>query len=261
MVVIPLAMRILGDAIDSCADTADPLSCARSRRRGCHRNPTMIAAALIASTFAWRAAPLPHTSAIAAAPRSTPLAMQLGRGLPPEVAAILEPAYKGAARGGTPFVLPEKEVRAIWSAMVKVYGSQEDARAAVRKNQQVILPYINTPECIVGANAALVGIFGKEGAAEIIRKNPGVLACNPTALAATSRGDIERAANVVAWVDGLDPNLKQSIPFLWFLLLVGTVGGRVVTCSSGACGSAADWDLKGGLGVQLTNFITSNLPF
>lgn len=216
---------------------------------------------LFVSTLAWRGAPLTHTSVSTSAPRSLPLVMQIGRGLPPEVAAILEPAYKGAARGGTPFVLPEKDVRAIWSAMVKVYGSQEDARAAVRKNQQVILPYINTPECIVGANAALVGIFGKEGAADIIRKNPGVLACNPTALAATPRADIERAANFVAWVDGLDPNLKQSIPFLWFLALVGTVGARLVTCSGGACGSAAEWDLKGGLGVQLQQAILSNLPF
>ena len=34
----------------------------------------------------------------------------------------------------------------------------------------------------VGAHGVLVDIFGKEGAGEIIRKNPGVLACNPKTL-------------------------------------------------------------------------------
>ena len=44
---------------------------------------------------------------------------------------------------------------------------------------------------------------------------------------------------------------------------MGTVGTRVVVCGSeGAqCGSAADWDLKGGLGVQLKDFVLANLPF
>ena len=143
----------------------------------------------------------------------------------------------------------------------QVYGSRDDALAATRKNQQVILPYINSPECIVGAHASLVGLFGKDGAAEIIRKNPGVLACNPESLAQTPKDQIERAANFVAWFDGLDPNLKQSIPFLTFLGLVGTISGRVIACGGGACGTAADWDLKGGLGVQLRDFILANLPF
>ena len=53
-------------------------------------------------------------------------------------------------------------------------------------HKQVYLPYINTPECIIGAHGALISINGKDWAAEIIRKNPGVLACNPKTLATVS---------------------------------------------------------------------------
>lgn len=113
-------------------------------------------------------------------------AMQLGGAgkVPPEVTACLKPAYEGAARGGEPFVAGTMaELTAIWKAMVKVYGSREEALTACKKNQQVYLPYINTPECIIGAHGALISINGKDWAAEIIRKNPGVLACNPKTLA------------------------------------------------------------------------------
>ena len=78
----------------------------------------------------------------------------------------LTPAYEGAARGGEPFVAGTvAELTAIWKALVKVYGSREKAAAACAKNSQVYLPYINTPECIVGAHGALVELFGAEGAA------------------------------------------------------------------------------------------------
>ncbi|KAL1529697.1 hypothetical protein AB1Y20_000636 [Prymnesium parvum] len=181
-----------------------------------------------------------------------PLVMQFPSKPPPEVMRVLEPAYEGAARGGTPFVVgTEQELTAIWNAMVRVYGSREDALAAVRRNQQVILPYMNTPECIIGAHAALVTIFGKEGAAEIIRKNPGVLACNPTSLAKTPAKEIENAANFVVWFDGLPSVVKEGIPFFTFLGLVGIIAGRIIVCKSGQCGTTAEWDLQGGLGVQL----------
>ena len=71
----------------------------------------------------------------------------------------------------------------------------------------------------------------------------------------TSAADIENAANFVAWFDTLPPTLKQGIPFFTFLAIAGTITGRVIACGGGACGTAAEWDLKGGLGVQLINFL------
>ena len=51
------------------------------------------------------------------------------------------------------------------------------------------------------------------------------------------------------WFDGLDGDVKASIPFLTFAGLIAAIGGRVVACSGGLCGTAEEWDLKGGLGV------------
>ena len=152
-------------------------------------------------------------------------------------------------------VLSEKEVFASWRACCKVYGSYDDALAAVRKNQQIILPYVTNAQNIAAAYKALQDVCGKEDAASIIRKNPGVLACNARSLAETSKEEIEKAANFVVAFDSLPAGVKAAIPILTFFALVGVVGGRIATCSGGACGTAAEWDLKGGLGVQFVNFV------
>ena len=150
-----------------------------------------------------------------------------------------------------------QEIDAIWQAFEKAYGSRSRALAASRRNSQVLLPFINNPRTITGANAALVNIFGKKGALEIIEKNPGVLACDPTALARTSRQDIENAANLVSSIDNMPENIKSGIPFLTSLAIVGTIGTRLVQCSGASCGSAVDWDLQGGFGPQLVRLVTS----
>ena len=71
-------------------------------------------------------------------------------------------------------------------------------------------------------------------------------ACDPTTLAQTPPNEIRNAAKTVAWIDNLPPNVKAGIPFATWFLIVGTVGGRVVSCGAEGvtCGSAADWDLK-----------------
>lgn len=101
--------------------------------------------------------------------------------------------------------------------------------------------------------------LGREGAARIIERNPGVLACDPKTLAATPAADIERAAGAVAWVDALPADVKAGIPFVTWLLIVGTIGARIVTCSGTACGSAADWDLQGGFGPQFVRLVNELL--
>ena len=51
--------------------------------------------------------------------------------------------------------------------------------------------------------------------------------------------------------------MKASIPFLTFAGLIAAIGGRVVACSGALCGTADEWDLKGGLGVQLLEALKS----
>lgn len=89
--------------------------------------------------------PLLHaTHASAAAPQ-----MLLNRP-PPEIMRIAQPDWRYKESSCSP-----AEVISIWRAFEGVYGSREKALAASRKNQQVILPYINTPENIKGAYKAL----------------------------------------------------------------------------------------------------------
>lgn len=170
---------------------------------------------------------------------------------PPEIYQKLEKTNSGTGNG----LASKAEIDAIWTAFEKAYGGRDRALTASRKNSQVLLPFINSPATITGANKALVALFGKEGALEIITKNPGVLACSPSSLAKTPTRDIENAANLVYTIDTLPPNVKSGIPFLTLLALVGTVGTRLVQCGSGTC--AADWDLQGGLGPQLVRFLSS----
>lgn len=190
--------------------------------------------------------------------RSMMPTMQFGQ-LPPEVSIVLKPSYAGASRGGKPMdVGTEAELRALWNAMVKVYGNRDDALAAVRKEQQVILPYMNKPTTIIGAHGVLVDFFGKEGAAELIRKHPGVLACNPKSLAETSPEEIQKTADFVVWFDALPQGVKEGVPFVSFFVIAGAIAFRVAACSDGSC-AANQWDLKGGLGVQLVDFVRSAL--
>ena len=56
--------------------------------------------------------------------------------------------------------------------------------------------------------------------------------------------------------------MKESLPFLTFVAIVGTVGTRLVQCGSeGATCAANNAEyFKGGLGPQLVDFVTSSLP-
>ena len=109
------------------------------------------------------------------------------------------------------------------------------------------------------ALAVTAAACGKQGALEIISKNPGVLACDPTSLAKTPRRDIEAAANLVYAIDNAPTNVRVGVPFLTFFAILGGVGTRVVQCGGGhgTCGDG--WDLKGGLGPQLVEFLSGLL--
>ena len=176
-------------------------------------------------------------------------------GPPEEIKRISTPDWRFKESSCSP-----AEIAAMWSAFERVYGSRQKALEASRKNQAVILPYLNSPENVLQAHKALIGVLGKEGAARVLEQNPGVLSCDPKALSELTAAEIESTAARVAWFDELDPNVKAGIPFLTWFAIVGAIGGRVVSCGGGACGSAAEWDLKGGFGPQLVEAIQGLLP-
>ena len=76
-----------------------------------------------------------------------------------------------------------KEVEMLWGALRACYGTESEAVAAAARNTGTILPYLNSPSNIKGCYAVLVELLGREQAAEVCAKNPGILQCNPRVLA------------------------------------------------------------------------------
>ena len=114
--------------------------------------------------------------------RAGAVVMLGGRGPPKEIAKQLAPDPndpRSKAEGGWTV----NDVNKMWAAFESVYGSRERAEVAAKRNVKVLLPFLNTPETIRGAYATLVDMLGKEEAAQIIEKNPGVLSCAPDDLA------------------------------------------------------------------------------
>merc|ERR1712070_231172 len=133
-----------------------------------------------------------------------------------------------------------------------VYGSRDQALVAAEKNIQVLLPFLNSPEIITGAYAVLVDMLGREGADEVVRKNPGVLACDPKSLSKTPQRDI------------IPPGVVGPLRASIFPIFAALLGTRVLQCANGQCaGDVNDWDImaQGGLGPMAQRFVSENWPF
>jgi hypothetical protein len=183
-------------------------------------------------------------------PRARTITMHFGRRVPPEIAAQLKPAE------GDPNAWSPKDVAEIWTAFERVYGDRDKAIVAARKNTQVLLPFLNDGENIKGAYAALVEVLGADLAADVIQKNPGVLACSGSSLRKTPAGDIVRAANAVAFIDSIPPKVLLPLRASLFPVFAALIGARVLQCSDGACSEGAKaWR---GIGPEITQFFADN---
>jgi len=171
-------------------------------------------------------------------------------GVPPEIAAALKPA------AGDPNAWTTKDVAEIWKAFERVYGNREKALAAARKNTQVLLPFLNDGRNIAGAYTVLVEMLGATVAAEVVEKNPGVLACSASSLKETSSQSIVNAANAVAFIDSIPIEILKPLRASIFPIFAALLGARIVQCGDSACNEGAKaW---GGIGPELTRFISEN---
>ena len=87
----------------------------------------------------------------------------------------------------------------------------------------------------------LVDLLGKDGAVDVCSKNPGVLQCDPRALARESADSIVNAANTVDFFETgllgkLPPALRQNLDKVAFLILALPVAKRIADCSGATCG-------------------------
>ena len=134
-------------------------------------------------------------------------------------------------------------VRKLWCALRKCYATEEEAVAAVKRNTGTILPYLNAPSNIYGSYEVLVDLLGDEADA-VVRKNPGVLQCNPKALARESADSIRSAADTVDFFEtgilgSMPPALRQNLDKVALLLLAVPIYFRLQECTGGTCGYGA----------------------
>ena len=128
----------------------------------------------------------------------------------------------------------------LWAAFRSCYATEGDAIAAAALNTGTILPYLNSPGNIYGSYEVLVDLLGREGAQDVCSKNPGVLQCSPIALRRESPEAIVKAADQVAFFEGilgqLPPALRQNLDKVAFVLLALPVAKRLADCSGQVCG-------------------------
>ena len=129
----------------------------------------------------------------------------------------------------------------LWAAFRSCFGSDEEAIEAASRNTGTILPYLNSPGNIYGSFEVLVDLLGSdEAATDVCYKNPGVLQCNPTALARESAESILKAADQVDFFEGLlgnlPPALRQNLDKVAFFVLALPIAKRLADCSGATCG-------------------------
>lgn len=108
--------------------------------------------------------------------------------LPPAVEALLIDDELRASRPG---------VRILWLELLKIFRTEDDALAAVKKNSAIVLPYLNRPNFISGSWAVLLNMMSEEEALKVVTQNPGVLASNPAGLKLQSASVVKNTARAV----------------------------------------------------------------
>ena len=134
---------------------------------------------------------------------------------------------------------PRPLTEIMWAAFRSCYPDDDAAIAAAERNTGVILPYLNRPSNIYGSFEVLKETFGDEGAAEVVRKNPGILTCDPRALAGAEPDQIRQAANFVDFVESLGVPLvvRNNLDKITVLVLGGLVYKRIaIDCAGASCG-------------------------
>ena len=119
------------------------------------------------------------------------------------------------------------------------YPSDETAIAASQRSLGTVLPYLNRPSNIKGSYQVLIGMFGREGADDVIAKNPGILACDPRALKQAEPDQIANAANVINTIETLPipPAVRNNADKIVFFIGAAAVAKRIlIDCAGQSCG-------------------------
>ena len=129
-----------------------------------------------------------------------------------------------------------------WSAFKTCFASEALAIEAAKKNSAVFSPQFSSPTKIKGTYKLLVRRLGKQRAAELLMKNPGVLCNSPAGLEKCTDQEILDAAELVATLDANKPLINALAGLVLVLVLAaGLYRGTVVNPS----GSIRGFDASG----------------
>ena len=117
------------------------------------------------------------------------------------------------------------EISALWNSLKKCYGNEELARQAVAQNDQVLCPIYATPAMLSDSKKALVDIFGKDEALQIMSKSPMILTCG-SELRSLKPDDIRSTANTRQFLDAFKGPAVLALP-LGLIFILKALGGVV----------------------------------
>ena len=141
----------------------------------------------------------------------------LPKGLPPKIADRVSFATSGIKTANQ-----IEEIEILWKTFKACYKSEALAIEAVSKNAAVLQPQLNSPTKIKGTYKLLCDRFGKNGAADVIQRNPGVLVCTPASMEKQSNEEIMKAVELVEWLDANKGPIKfvSTAIYLSFVAVV-----------------------------------------
>ena len=142
------------------------------------------------------------------------------KGLPPKIADRVSFATSGIKTANQ-----IEEIEILWKTFRQCYKSEALAIEAVTKNAAVLQPQLNSPTKIKGTYKLLCDRFGKNGAADIIQRNPGVLVCTPASMSTQSDEDILKAVELVEFLDANKGPIKviSTTLYLTFVAFVAYI--------------------------------------
>lgn len=132
--------------------------------------------------------------------------------------ALPQPVAEAAAAKG--LTRDQEGMEVNWKVIIDLYGSEEEAVAAVRRNAMILAPMYASPSTLKESFDALLTAMGnEEEAMEIMRMNPAVLTCGP-GLANADVAEIRNFAKFRSVVDQIPPSA------IWAVLL--SIGGLII---------------------------------
>lgn len=124
---------------------------------------------------------------------------------------------------------PRLELEYLWGALLKSYGNQDRALAAVRSNSQILNPSYTFPNTVLESKRVLLTVMSEAEALDVMELNPGVLQCGPS-LDMLGADEIRSIARARSMGNSMVPAPLRGPAIA---LAIGTIGLALLNAQSG----------------------------